>query len=91
MRYYRRMVKTQKEKEEHGRRTMLICNQLGVEYGNWYGWPSHTPVGRYIALGEYITELCELDPHDEWFDAAKDAYQKWKKVHGIDNTPPPSR
>ena len=22
--------------------------------------------GRYVALGEYIVELCEIEPHDEW-------------------------
>jgi hypothetical protein len=41
-------------------------------------------------LGEYIVELCENEPHDEWFDAAKEAYLKWKKARGYDNTPPPS-
>jgi hypothetical protein len=88
MRYYRHMAKTLKQ--EHDYRTMLIANQLGEEYGKWFGWPEHSPIGRHIALGEYITELCELEPHDEWFDAAKDAYQKWKKVHHVDTTPPPS-
>jgi len=59
------------------------------EYGRYLGWPEHTPVGRYIALGEYLTELCEIEPHDEWFDEAAAAYQKWKKERGITLTPPP--
>ena len=84
------MAKTQKEKEEHQHRTMLINNSLGDEYRNWYGWPKHTTYSRYLALGEYIVELCEIEPHDEWFDVAKDAYLKWKKARGYDNTPPPS-
>ena len=84
------MAKTQKEKQEHQHRTMLINNSLGEEYRNWYGWPEHTNYGRYVALGEYIVELCENEPHDEWFDAAKEAYLKWKKARGYDNTPPPS-
>src|ERR1039458_9132541 len=58
------MAKTQKEKEEHQHRTMLINNSLGEEYRNWYGWPEHTNYGRYVALGEYIVELCENEPHD---------------------------
>ena len=84
------MAKTQKEKEEHQHRTMLINNSLAEEYRNWYGWPEHTNYGRYLALGEYIVELCEEPSHDEWFDAAKEAYLKWKKARGYDNTPPPS-
>jgi hypothetical protein len=75
------MAKTRQEKEEHNHRTMLINNRLGEEYEAWFG----RPVGRYLALGEYIVELCENDPHDEWFDASKDAYLKWKKAHGYDD------
>jgi hypothetical protein len=41
-------------------------------------------------MGEYIVELCEIEPHDKWFDAAKEAYLKWKKARGYDNTPPRS-
>ncbi len=55
MRYYRRMAKTANEKNEHKHRTMLIVNQLGAEYGKWYGYPEHSPPGRTLALGEYIT------------------------------------
>ena len=75
------MAKTRKEIEEHQHRTMLINNSLGDEYALWFG----KPVGRYLALGEYIVELCENDPHDEWTDAAKDAYLNWKKQHGYDD------
>lgn len=78
------MAKTRKEREEHQHRTMLINNSLGEEYGAWFG----QPVGRYLALGEYIVELCENDPHDEWFDAAKEAYLKWKKAHGYGDLGP---
>ena len=81
------MAKTPKEKEEHWQRLNQINNELGDEYRKWYGWPEGTTYGRYVALGEYIVELCENEPHDEWFDAAKDAYLKWKKGHGYDNTP----
>jgi hypothetical protein len=84
------MAKTLKEKQDHRDRTMLIANKLGEEYRDWYGWPEHSNYGRHLALGEYIVELCEIEPHDEWFDAAKEAYLKWKKERGYDNTPPPS-
>jgi hypothetical protein len=84
------MPKTQKDKQEHEHRAMLINNSLAEEYRKWYGWPEGTTFGRYLALGEYIVELCENEPHDEWFDAAKDAYLKWKKAHGYDNNPPRS-
>ena len=84
------MDKTQKEKEEHQYRTMLINNSLGEEYSDWFGFSKIRPIGRYVALGEYIVELCENEPHDEWFDAAKDAYLKWKEVHRVTTTPPPS-
>jgi hypothetical protein len=84
------MAKTQKERKEHEHRTMLIANQMGKEYGDWFGFPEHSPVGRHLAIGEYIVELCEIEPHDEWFDAAKDAYLKWKKLHQMTMTPPPN-
>ena len=58
------------------------------EYRDWFGYPDHGGFGRYVALGEYIVELCEIEPHDEWFDAAKDAYLKWKEVHHFTTTPP---
>jgi hypothetical protein len=67
---------------------MLIMNKLGEEYGDWFGYPKHSPVGRFVALGEYLVELCEIPGHDEWFDAAKDAYLKWKAGHHMDTTPP---
>jgi len=83
------MNKTAKEAEEHRYRAMLINNSLGEEYGDWFGWPKHQPIGRYVALGEYVVELCEIEPHDEWFDAAKDAYLKWKEALHVTTTPPP--
>jgi len=82
------MAKTPKETEEHRNRMMLIINSLGEEYRNWYGWPEQMNYGRHLALGEYIVELCEEPIHDEWFDAAKEAYLKWKKERGYDNAPP---
>lgn len=82
------MKKTAKETQEHRHRAMLINNKLGEEYGDWFGWTSG--FGRYVALGEYIVELCENEPHDEWFDAAKAAYLKWKEAHNITTTPPPN-
>ena len=87
---FKHMTKTPKETEEHRHRAMLINNSLGEEYRTWYGWPEHTTFGRYLALGEYIVELCEEPGHDEWFDAAKEAYLKWKAERGYKNTPPPS-
>jgi hypothetical protein len=33
------MKKTQKEIDEHQHRTMLIANQMGKEYGDWFGFP----------------------------------------------------
>jgi hypothetical protein len=84
------MEKTAKEKQEHLHRALLILNRLGEEYGDWYGWPKHTPPSRFLALGEFIVELCEIEPHEEWFDAAKEAYLKWKKLHHQDITPPPN-
>jgi hypothetical protein len=80
--------KTTKEAEEHQRRVMLINNSLADAYKDWFGWPEHSGFGRYVALGEYIVELCENEPHDEWFDAAKTAYLKWKETHHITTTPP---
>jgi hypothetical protein len=82
------MEKTQKEINEHRHRLMLINNNIGEEYREWYGWPEGSNYGRYLALGEYIVELCEEPSHDEWFDAAKEAYLKWKKERGYTNTPP---
>lgn len=70
--------------QEHRKRTMLINISLGEEYRQWYGWPEHTSFGRSPALGEYIVELCEEPIHDEWLDAAKDAYLKWKAERGHD-------
>lgn len=84
------MKKTAKETEEHRYRTMLIANQMGKEYGDWFGFPEHSPVGRNLAIGEYILELCEEPGHDEWYDAAKAAYLKWKEVHNMTMTSPPS-
>ena len=84
------MTTTLKEKQDHQHKTMLINNELGEEYRRYYGWPEEHPFGRYPALGEYIVELCEVEGHDNWFDAAKDAYLKWKKERGYTNTPPPS-
>lgn len=83
-----RMKKTAKETQEHRHRTMLINNSLADEYRNWFGYPESGGFGRYVALGEYIVELCEIEPHDEWFDAARDAYLKWKEVHHVTTTPP---
>jgi hypothetical protein len=84
------MKKTAKENQEHRHRAKLIANQMGKEYGDWFGFPEHSPVGRHLAIGEYIVELCEIDRHDEWFDAAKDAYLKWKETHNMTMTPPQS-
>ena len=67
---------------------MQINNDLGDEYRKWFGFPERGSFGPNVALGEYIVELCEFTPHDEWFDAAKDAYLKWKKAHGIETKPP---
>jgi hypothetical protein len=67
---------------------MKIANELAAEYGAWYGWTSG--IGRYVALGEYILEETESDqPHDEWLMVAREAFLKWKEVHGITMTPPP--
>lgn len=88
MRYHRRMAKTSREKAEHQHRAMLIANQMADEYGNWFGWPERAGFGRMMALGEYINELCEEAGHDEWLDAAKNAFLKWKKAHHMDTTPP---
>lgn len=76
------MTKTAKEVEEHQLELIRINNELGAEYGRWFGFPIHSPVGRYLALGEYLVELCKFEPHDEWFDSAKAAYLKWKEEHG---------
>jgi hypothetical protein len=84
------MKKTPKQTQEHRHRAMLINNSLADEYRDWFGFPEHGGFGRYIALGEYIVELCEIEPHDEWFDAAKDAYLKWREVNHITTTPPQS-
>lgn len=81
------MEKTRKEKQEHQHRIMQINNELGQEYNRWFGVPEGQGIGRYVALGEYITELCEFEGHDSWFDAARDAYQQWKKTHHIKTTP----
>ncbi len=81
------MKKTAKETQEHRHRAMLINNSLADEYRYWFGYPEHGGFGRYVALGEYIVELCEIEPHDEWFDAAKDAYLKWREVHHVTTTP----
>lgn len=83
------MTKTADEKKQHEAKAMMIANELATEYGAWYGWT--TGIGRYVALGEYILEETESDqPHDEGLMAAREAFLKWKKTHGITMTPPPN-
>jgi hypothetical protein len=83
------MTKTSDEKKQHEDKVMKIANELAAEYGAWNGWT--TGIGRYVALGEYILEETESDQlHDEWLMAAREAFLKWKKVHGITMTPPPN-
>jgi hypothetical protein len=81
------MKKSTQEKEQHEQRAMAIVNQLGAEYGAWFGWTS--PIGRYVALGEYILEETESDQtHDEWLMDARKSFLKWKKDHNIETAPP---
>lgn len=83
------MKKTADEKKQHEHKVMAIANELGAEYGSWYGWT--TGIGRYVALGEYILEETASDqPHDEWLMAAREAFLKWKEVHHITMTPRPT-
>jgi len=84
------MKKTSQEKEQHEQRAMAIVNQLGAEYGAWYGWTEG--FGRYVALGEYILEETESDlPHDKWLMDARESFLKWKKDHHIETAPPANR
>jgi len=78
------------QREQHRARVTAIINQLGVEYGAWYGWTGG--FGRYIALGEYILEETESDqPHDEWLMDARESFLTWKKDHHIETAPPANR
>jgi hypothetical protein len=87
--YDERMTNTSDEKKQHADRVTKLANELAAEYGTWNGWT--TGIGRYVALGEYILEETESDqPHDEWLMVAREAFLKWKKVHGITMTPPPN-
>ncbi|MGB7549710.1 MAG: hypothetical protein WBM14_18390 [Terracidiphilus sp.] len=81
------MKKTSQEKKQHLEKVTSIVNQLGAEYGAWYGWTSG--FGRYVALGEYILEETESDqPHDKWLMDARESFLKWKKNHSIETAPP---
>lgn len=84
------MKKTSQEKEQHRQKITAIANQLGEEYGQWYGWT--VPIGRYMALGEYILEETESDqPHDKWLMEARESFLKWKKDYHPDTAPPANR
>ncbi len=84
------MKKTSQEKEQHWSKTTAIVNQLGDEYGNWYGWPEGATFGRYVALGEYILEETQSDqPHDRWLMEAREAFLRWKKENPHISTAPP--
>lgn len=79
--------KMKKTLQQHREKVTSIVNQLGEEYGAWYGWTSG--FGRYVALGEYILEETESDTqHDEWLMDARESFLKWKKIHRIDTAPP---
>jgi hypothetical protein len=81
------MKKTSQEKEQHRARVTAIVNQLGDEYGTWYGWTGG--FGRYVALGEYILEETESNmPHDKWLMDARESFLKWKTDHHIETAPP---
>jgi type IV secretory pathway VirB4 component len=56
------MKKTPQQEKEHRGKVTSIVNQLGDEYGAWYGWTGG--FGRYVALGEYILEETESDLND---------------------------
>lgn len=80
------MAKTSQEKQQHREKVTSIVNQLGVEYGAWYGWPNN--FGRYVALGEYILEETESDkPHDKWLMDARESFLKWKAEADPDGPP----
>jgi len=75
--------------QQHHEKVTSIVNQLGEEYGAWFGWT--TGIGRYLALGEYILEETESDqPHDEWLMDARVSFLKWKEIHHIEMSPPPN-
>jgi hypothetical protein len=83
-------MKTSEEKKQHRKRATAIVNQLGAEYGAWYGWSDG--FGRYVALGEYILEETEsAGHHDAWLMAAREAFLKWKKDNHIATIPPANR
>jgi hypothetical protein len=83
------MKKTFQEKQEHRQKVTEIVNQLGDEYGKWYGWT--TGFGRYVALGEYILEETNSDTHhDKWLIDARESFLKWKKENPHIDTAPPA-
>jgi hypothetical protein len=84
------MKKTPQQEKEHRGKVTSIVNQLGDEYGAWYGWTGG--FGRYVALGEYILEETESDhPHDDWLMEARKSFLKWKKDNNIKTDPPTNR
>ena len=84
------MKKTPQQEKKHREKQTSIVNQLGDEYGTWYGWTCG--FGRYVALGEYILEETESDqPHDDWLMDARKSFLKWKKDHNIKTDPPTNR
>ena len=81
------MKKTADDKKQHYERANAIANELGAEYGAWFGWSSG--FGRYVALGEYILEQTEANPTaDKWLLDARESFLKWKQDHHIDTKPP---
>ena len=85
--YDEAMKKTSQEKGQHSDRITAIVNQLGAEYGAYYGWTEG--FSRNVALGEYILEITESGlPHDKWLMDARAAFLKWKKEQDIKTAPP---
>jgi len=87
-RYPQCMANAAHEKQQYRDRVDAILNKLAEEVGGFHGWPKRSPPGRYIALGQCLTDLCEIPGHDEWFDAAKVAFAKWMADRNQTMTPP---